>query len=172
MPNTANNTVDAIMVLAGDIVPQIEASWACIIEVDTEIMQEAWARANLTLGHVELDQPNEIKQAAHYAFWIRKLKPLRVLNLSELAATTNELAALGMIRGHVDGMQETMPQGRRLYVNETFALLAAIGIVRHSGYGIGLSHEKKFNDLAISLRYHSFSPSALTGMLMAYVQNP
>lgn len=154
--------------MATEIVPKIETTWGCLIELDLEVLQEAAARADLTIGHVGIQFPNALKQAAHYAFWLRKLKPLRVLNVAEHAEVTRQLIADRMLSGSVDKVQSTVPPPRRLYVNEAFALLAAIGIARSGGYSAKLN-ESIFNDLVVSLRYNSFSPSALTAMLNAYV---
>ena len=171
MPQPTLSAASSILDLAEAIVPMIETKWGCIIEVDNEILQEAAGRALLTIEHVGLDDPNEIKQAGHYAFWVRKLKPLRVVNLDEMVLACNQLEATGLLKGAPTVSQAIVPPGRRLYVNETFALLAAIGIAREGNYRIELT-AKEFNDLAVSLRYHSFSPSALSAILMAYVTSP
>jgi hypothetical protein len=161
-------SASSILELAEALVPQIETSWGCIIELDIEVLQEAAGRAQLTIEHVGMDNPNEIKQAGHYAFWIRKLKPLRVVNIEELAGACDQLVAKGLLKGQLTAIQAIVPPGRRLYVNEAFALLAAVGFAYEGGYRIDFT-AKEFNDLAVSLRYHSFSPSALSAILMAYV---
>lgn len=162
-------TASSILDLAEVVVPAIENAWGCIIELDNEVLHEAAGRALLTIDHVGLSQPNEIKQAGHYAFWIRKLKPLRVLHLDELAEVVRQLTQCGLVTGGISAVQSVLPPVRRLYVNEAFALLAAIGIARRGGYRVNLT-SAIFNDLAVSLRYHSFSPSALSAMLMAYTR--
>jgi hypothetical protein len=151
MTDITLETAKSVLALAVNIIPQIEAKWGCIIEVDDAILQEAAGRALLTIEHVRLKEPNAIKQAGHYAFWIRKLKPLRVVNLEQHVAP-----------------QSIVPPARRLYVNEVFAIVAAIGIARAGGYSIAMD-PAVLNDLAVSLRYHSFSPNALSAILNAYV---
>lgn len=169
MPEPTLSAASSILELAEHIVPQIEATWGCLLELDTEVLQEAAGRALLTIEHVGLAQPNAIKQAGHYAFWIRKLKPLRVVNLDEHVEATRQLIAQALLRGEISAVQSIVPPGRRLYVNEAFALIAAVGIARDGGYNIEIT-APVFNDLAVSLRYHSFSPSALSSMLNAYVR--
>jgi hypothetical protein len=169
MPSPSLNDASSILDLVTEIVPKLEANWGCIIEADKEILQEAAGRARLTIDHVGMRQPNEIKQAGHYAFWLRKLKPLRVLVLDELAQTVAELERMTYLQGGVTTVQSVVPPGRRLYVNEAFALLAAIGIAKAGGYRMEITPEI-FNDLTTSLRYHSFSPSAFSAILMAYVK--
>ncbi|MGE5503266.1 MAG: hypothetical protein ACM31L_02475 [Actinomycetota bacterium] len=162
-------SAQSILDLAEAIIPMIERTWGCIIALDNEVLQEAAGRALLTIGHVGMEDPNEIKQAGHYAFWIRKLKPLSVVNLDELVSASAQLAEKGLLRGSITAPQSIIPHARRLYLNEAFALIAAIGIAKNGGYDIELN-AKQFNDLTVSLRYHSFSPSALSALLMAYVK--
>ena len=77
--------------LALAVVPQMESSLGCIIAVDNAILEEASLRAGVTIGQITINQPNELKQAGHYAFWLRKLKPLKIVDLSELKETIIEL---------------------------------------------------------------------------------
>lgn len=159
----------SIIDLAEQVVPLIESAWGCLIEADQEILEEAAGRADLTLEHVGMEQPNEIKQAGHYAFWLRKLKPLRILDPVEHAEVTEQLVAQNFLKGGVHSAQSMPRHARRLYVNEAFSLVAAIGIARTGGIDIAIS-PSVFNDLTVNLRYHSFSPSALSSMLNAYAR--
>jgi len=158
-----------IVGLAMELVPRLEVSWGCIINVDLEVLQEAAGRAMLTIEHVGMEQPNEIKQAGHYAFWIRKLKPLTVVDLNQLKEAVDELAEQALLKGKIEAVQGTVPPSRRRFVNEMFALLSAIGIAKAGNYNIEMT-STKLHDLAVNLRYHSFSPSALSSMLMAFVK--
>lgn len=106
--------------LAKSIVPKIEERWGCIISLDLEILQEAAGRGLLTLDHVGLEKPNRLKQAGHFAFWIRKLKPLAVVNLSEFPDLIDELKGRELLGGdgRVTAGQDIVPPPRKRFVSE------------------------------------------------------
>lgn len=139
-----------------------------MIQLDASVLEEAAIRSLLTLDQVSLDKPSEVKQAGHLAFWLKKLKPLQIIDLKELKAAVDALAGRGLVSGRIDKAQD-IPPPRTRFVNETFAILAAVGIARSCGYRICLS-APDFHDLSTSLRYHSFSPSALIAILAAHCQ--
>lgn len=156
--------------LAEELVPGIEAAWGCLIMADRKILDEVGARAALTIGQVNMKEPNELKQAGHIAFWIRKLKPLSIIDPADMAAIIEEMALKGLVRGAVQSAQSVAKKPMRfLYVNEFFALLAAIGICRDARKEVTMP-ANVIHDIAVSLRYHSFSPSAITAMLSAYLR--
>lgn len=171
MPQFDINGASKVTALAEKIIPEIETNWGCIIALDSELLCEAEWRARITLEHVGMVEPNEVKQAGHYAFWIRKLKPLRIVNLESLADEVRQLSKIKMVDGDINRVQDIVTPilARRLFINETFALLAAIGIAGEGGHYVEMS-AKPFHDLVVSLRYHSFSPSAISALLMAYVR--
>jgi len=153
------------------IVPRLEKSWSLILEVDMKTLQEAYLRADHTLSGVELDAPNHLKQAAHICFWIRKLKPLKVFRFQSFQDAFVELQEKNLIRGelhHID--TQDPPPPRAIYVNEIFAILVAIGVIADGGDVVDLN-KWQVNDLAVSLRYHSYSPSALGAIIGAHVRN-
>ena len=153
------------------IVPRLEKSWSLILEADSKILQEAYLRADHTLLGVELDAPNHLKQAAHVCFWIRKLKPLKVFRTQSFQDAFVEMQERGLIRGELYNIDHPSPPPRRsIYINEIFALLVAIGIIADGGDVVDLN-KWQVNDLAVSLRYHSFSPNALAAIIGAHVRN-
>ncbi|GAA4253270.1 hypothetical protein GBZ26_14325 [Azospirillum formosense] len=156
--------------LIKSIVPKIETSFGCVIEVDAQVLEEAKIRAAETLIHINMDSPNEIKQAGHYAFWIRKLKPIRIINLAELRSAVDHLSQQGLIRGKIEEIQcSAKPQQAWMFVNELFAVLAALAIAKTGGYDVQID-KRSLHDLATTMRYHSFSPGALVAVLWAKVK--
>lgn len=153
--------------LAQGIIPKIEKKWDCLIEVDNKILGEAAARAFITLDHLEIENPNPYKQAGHFGFWIRKLKPARVVNLKNFQNLFCQLRDEDLIKGNMEDIETEEPKPRFKFVNETFGILAAIGIIKNiEGTGPKLGADE-FQDLVTNLRYHSFSPSALAAILIA-----
>jgi hypothetical protein len=155
--------------LASSIIPQIEVSLGCIIAVDAAVVEEADARSVITIRQIAIDQPNEIKQAGHYAFWIRKLKPLKIIDLVELKETIVELQKLSLVKGSIEQTQSIQcpPSDASMFINELFAILVAIAICRTGGYRVTIE-KQAMHDLATTLRYSSFSPAAISAILQAY----
>ena len=155
--------------LALSIIPQIEVSLGCIIAVDAAVIGEAGARAGITIRQISVDQPNEIKQAGHYAFWIRKLKPLKIIDLVELKETIVELGKLSSVKGSIEQTQSIQcpPSDAAMFINELFAILVAIAICKTGGYRVTME-KHAMHDLATTLRYSSFSPAAISAVLQAY----
>jgi hypothetical protein len=155
--------------LALAIVPQIETSLGCIIAVDAAILEEAAIRAEITIRQIAIHQPNELKQAGHYAFWIRKLKPLKIVDLVELRETIVELEKLSLIKGSIDQVQSIQcpSPDASMFINELFAIVAAIAICRTGKFTVNMETQA-MHDLATTLRYSSFSPTALSAILQAY----
>ncbi len=155
--------------LALAIVPQIEISLGCIIAVDAAILEEAAIRAEITIRQIAIHQPNELKQAGHYAFWIRKLKPLKIVDLVELRETIVELEKLSLIKGSIDQVQSIQcpSPDASMFINELFAIVAAIAICRTGKFMVNMETQA-MHDLATTLRYSSFSPTALSAILQAY----
>lgn len=158
---------ESVVDLARIIVPKIEKKWDCIIDVDRKVLQEAAMRALITLDHLGIEQPNNFKQAGHIGFWIRKLKPLRFVNLKSFQEMFCSLRDSDLIKGHMEDVPVKEPGYRTNYVNETFAVLAAIGHVSAAAQGTPHMPKHVFNDLVTNLRYHSFSPSAFATILEA-----
>lgn len=156
--------------LACAVILEIEKNWECVIEVDLKILEEAVLRAEQTLNHVGIDAPNHIKQAGHFAFWIRKLKPIRVMHLRYFQEIFAQMVEGKLIKGKMDdvGSEDTKPRAR--YVNEIFALSVALAILKKGMPGIRFNlNPAIMNDLAVSMRYHSFSPSAMSAILEARI---
>lgn len=93
-----------IAAFAEAIVPKLERAWGCLVEADFAILQEAAERAKLSIKGSDHTDPNSLKRAGHYAFWIRKLKPLRIVYLDVMADQVKELAKLGFIQGEITGV--------------------------------------------------------------------
>ena len=156
--------------LALAIVPQIETSLGCIIAVDAQyFLEEAGIKAEITIRQIAIHQPNELKQAGHYAFWIRKLKPLKFIDLVELRETIAELQRLSLIKGSIDQVQliQCPSPDASLFINELFAIVAAIAICRTGKFTVHIE-KQAMHDLATTLRYSSFSPTAVGAILQAY----
>lgn len=155
--------------LALAIVPKIEASLGCIIAVDAAILEEAGLRAGITISQIAITQPNELKQAGHYAFWIRKLKPLKIVDLVELRETIFELEKLSLVKGSIEQVQSIQipSPDSSIFINEMFAIVVAIAISRTGGFSINIETQP-MHDLATTLRYSSFSPAAVSAILQAY----
>lgn len=155
--------------LAQAIVPQMETSLGCIIAVDAAILEEAVMRARITINQIAINQPNELKQAGHYAFWIRKLKPLKIVDLAELKEMVNGLRELALIRGSLDQVQSiTQPSpSSSMFINELFSIAVAIGISRTGGFMANIPSQP-MHDLATTLRYNSFSPAAVSAIIQAH----
>ena len=153
--------------LAKDIVPKIEKKWNCLIDLDQKILGEAAAQASATLGHIGVEQPNHFKQAGHFGFWIRKLKPLRVIDLKNFQDLFCQLRDEDIITGRLNHIKYEPPASRCRFVNEVFGVLVAIGIIKSSEGTAPELTENDLHDLVANLRYHSFSPSAFAAILEA-----
>jgi len=82
--------VDVIHAGADKVVKKLPGS---IIIQDNAIIEECAARASRTLAGYNMSGevsglhkklPNHFKEAGHYVYWIRKLKPLRVVDFSTI----------------------------------------------------------------------------------------
>jgi hypothetical protein len=155
--------------LALAIAPQIEAALGCVIAVDAAILEEAAIRAEITIKQISIVQPNELKQAGHYAFWIRKLKPLKIVDLAVLKETIDQLEELALIRGSITEIQSipNPPPNSSIFINELFATLAAFAIARTGKFMVSIE-AASMHDLATTLRYNSFSPAALSAIIQAH----
>lgn len=165
-----DEAIAGLRLFAERIIPEIEREWGCVIEIDHAILDESAIKACETIDHVPKASPNELKQASHFAFWLRKLKPLRVINLNSLQRSIDQLNTDGLIVGKISSVQSIyVPDASRyLFVNELFAIYVASGICRQADHEISLT-AATINDLAVSLRYNSFSPSAISAILTAHL---
>jgi hypothetical protein len=155
--------------LAHNIVPHIESSLGCIIAVDAAILQEARMRAEITIKQIAIKQPSELKQAGHYAFWIRKLKPLKIVDLVELKEMIVELEKTGLIKGSIEQVQSiALPSpDSSIFINELFAVVAAIAIAKTGNFAVKME-KAPMHDLTTTLRYNSFSPAAVSAIIQAH----
>ncbi len=116
----------------------------CSIQVFREVYEEACEKAEDYLGN--LRQPNIIKVAGYYGFWLRKLKPFYVATsdgeCSMCVANINELASL---------MFGSILISQKSHLQDRLPLLSADFI----------------NDLVASLRFNTFSPQSLTMLFQA-----
>jgi hypothetical protein len=154
--------------LAHKIVPEIESSLGCIIAVDAAILEEAFMRAQITINQIAIKQPSELKQAGHYAFWIRKLKPLKIVDLVELKEMIIGLEKLDLIKGSIEQIKSPLPRPKSsVFINELFAIMAAISIARTGKFLVNIQ-EISLHDLTTTLRYNSFSPAAVSAIIQAH----
>lgn len=158
--------------IATSTVPMMESSIGCIIAIDAGILEEATKRAEITIGQIAIDQPSELKQAGHYAFWARKLKPLRIIDLAELKDTVEQLKGLTLLKGSITEIQDipTPPPDSSLFINELFAILVAVSVARTGGFNVKIEAQP-MHDLATTLRYNSFSPAAVSAILQPHATN-
>lgn len=152
--------------LADRIIPLIEESWGCLVLLDGLVFGEAITRAESTISSIDHEEPNHFKQAGHYAFWIRKLKPLSVADTDAYQNAFDYFREKGLIQGEMAVIMRHVPKVRGSYISEIFAIIVAIGMVRRYGVELDLNKDR-INDLAVNLRYHSFSPSSFSAILEA-----
>lgn len=130
-----------LLVRAGDFA---EKYLECDSEIDFRIARECFMYAGHSLrGLRETKAPNEYKQAGHYTFWARKLKPF--YNITSMAETDEA-------NGERPGP---------LYFNEFTALLLGISVLGAHKHSVPTPYSI-LHEMTVSLRYRSFSPGALT----------
>lgn len=113
---------------------------------DNKIIHECAARASVTLREYNMSGegeeqddparpvalPNFFKEAGHYAYWIARLKPLRLVNFTMISETLNRLN----IEHDRDALQQQMQKTRRrdllLLLNEYAAYYVAKAIIYRS----------------------------------------
>ena len=163
----------ALVLLAKKVVPEIEALLGFHTELNHKVAIESALKAFQTLHHTGIDKPNEFKQAGHFAFWIRKLKPLRVVDLRSFQNMYALLREKNLLKGttsmeFISAPPEPPPEAR--FINEIFAIFSAIGIIRNGRPGCPSRLDPPtLNDLIVNLRYHSYSPSAVGAIIESRV---
>lgn len=159
-----------LLSLVSPAVDRFEKLYGWTILVDSKVLEECGDKALETLGKLSgIPKPNALKMAGHLAFWIRKLKPFSLYNRDE---QIDLLASLG-----VASPASLLPPGpsptgfSALMVNELIAISVACGFVEtYHSPKVSLTASAPFiNDLAVGLRYHSYSPSSLAILLEAMV---
>ena len=128
--------------------------------MDKEVAEEVILKAEECLQKIAgIDEPNTLKVAGHYAFWIRKLKPFRVFKIGVLVEMLN---ARGIAHNIDSAACEQTSAGvaLHLYLNEMIAVRYATALIKQRGIRLSLRPEL-LHDLVTSLRYNSYSPSAL-----------
>lgn len=152
--------LDEAFAFLDDARRRVEIELKCSILHDREISEEAVLEAEKGFGSIPgVPNPNHFKVAGHIAFWVRKLKPFRVFRISTVIHFLEER---GIQHPFPPEMVRTEESGNplHLFVNEMIAARAAFGIIRAHGTVLRPKPEL-VHDLITSLRYHSFSPSAI-----------
>lgn len=152
--------LDEAFAFLDDARRRVEGELGCSILHDREIAEEAILEAEKGFGSIPgIPHPNHFKVAGHIAFWVRKLKPFRVFRFSTVIQYLDER---GIAHPFPPEMSRPEESGNplHLFVNEMIAARVAFGIIRANGTVLRPRPEL-VHDLITSLRYHSFSPSAI-----------
>jgi hypothetical protein len=141
------------------------------------VFEEVMIRSNEVLERFSSAgcNPSCFKRAGHYAFWLRKLKPFRVLDVSALK---NDLEAFGIKNCDFTSIAEAEPEppieeNAALFVNEMIAAWTGFGLVNHllheemDGKVKTVLSSKTFVDFYMGFRYRVYSPDAMVMILEA-----
>lgn len=167
-------TLDDIKSLVGRGVAEIERLFNWDVLVDPKALEacDVWARK--TLDQMDgIDSPDEFKMAGHYAFWIRKLKPFSLYNSDDLTQLFTSLGKSETDTRAFLPMHVAPPTGLKAqFVNELISVAVAGGILEYFGHRlkVGELPTKFLHDWVVGLRYHSYSPSALSILVEGIVQ--
>ncbi|MBF0324871.1 hypothetical protein [Magnetospirillum moscoviense] len=163
--------------------------------MDNKIVEDCAIQARQSLASYNMDSskgvhsaPNHFKEAGHYAYWVRKLKPLQVVSLSGLV---DMLSDCGIVCDCRNGSLPADNPGVVL-VNEYAALHVARAIVRavEQRHYDALDQNGKVNeqmrrqfqefrsvvnrrlkrmsdDILMSIRYNSHSPNSMAILMEA-----
>lgn len=152
--------LDEAFAFLDDARRRVEIELQCPILHDREISEEAVLEAEKGFGSIPgIPNPNHFKVAGHIAFWVRKLKPFRVFRFSTFIQYLDEREIAHPFPPEMAQADES-GSPLHLFVNEMIAARAAFGIIRAHGTVLRPKPEL-VHDLITSLRYHSFSPSAI-----------
>lgn len=122
--------------------------------VDVHTLREALSKARDTIKHEpQVKGPDEIKQAAHKAFWVRKLKPFS----AEFVENKPPADGKGEMIGY-------------MYLNELAALLFGMSILEMYGHK-PIIHLELCHDFVTSMRYSSYSPSSMRTIFQVLCNN-
>jgi hypothetical protein len=148
---------------------QVEKQLSCSILHDRQIGEEViiWARKGFG-SSPGTPNPNPFTIAAHLAFWIRKLKPFRILRLSAFVAYLDERRVPNPFTAAMLE-RENQEDPKTIFVNEMIAVNIAFGIIRSAGIPLKPKPDL-VQDFIVSLRYHSFSPNAMLIILESMVE--
>lgn len=113
-----------------------------------------------------VNDPNCLKVAGAFAFWIRKLKPFRFIGARELA----DYAAIGIqcvLNVEILG-EKGDDHGAHLFVNEILAVAIGCSIASNDQQQvIDLFSDRLYHDLIVGLRYRAYSENAVAMVLEA-----
>lgn len=159
-----------LLKLVQPAIAQFESLFGWTVLIDAKVLEECGKKTVETLGKLNgVPTPNALKTAGHLAFWIRKLKPFSLYNRQE---------QLKLLKGlGVKNPESVLPSGSSpsgfaaMTINELIAISVACGVVEQFHLPkVSLSPSASLvNDLAVGLRYHSYSPSSLAILFEAMV---
>jgi hypothetical protein len=165
------------------------------VAINGPILQDAFYSARTSLGfyNIEPANINHYKEAAHIAYWIHKLKPLRCpppLNIRIIL--TNVVRAVedsffgtqSRFEAEYVKAADAFRSHRCLPINEVVALYMVSDMIRVAQLEaadsfsarvkaplvakIDIVHERfnqNFRDLVLSLRYHNYSARAFSSLI-------
>lgn len=152
----------------------VDREFSVSVVMNREIAEEAASKAEEGLDAIPgIPQPNALKVAAQYAFWVRKLKPCRVLKLQPLADRLKHKGVVFHPDVEKSLQEEADAAGNPLhiFVNELIAVRLALSILEERGFRVRPSADM-VHDLITTLRYHSFSSNSIRMILEGMVQAP
>jgi len=169
MNQRVHNELDGAFKLLDGVRCQVEKQLSCSILHDRQIGEEVilWARKGFRSSS-GAPSPSPFVIAAHLAFWIRKLKPFRILRLSAFVAYLDERHVPNPFTAAMLE-RENLENPKTIFVNEMIAVNIAFGIIRSAGFSLKPKPDL-VQDFVVSLRYHSFSPNALLIILESMVE--
>jgi hypothetical protein len=169
MTKRVHDELDGAFRLLDGVRCEVERQLSCSILHDRQIGEEVilWARKGFKSGSGS-PRPSPFVIAAHLAFWIRKLKPFRILRLSAFVAYLDERHVPNPFTENMLE-RESLENPKTIFVNEMIAVNIAFGIIRSAGFSLKPKPDL-VQDFIVSLRYHSFSPNSILIILESMIE--
>ncbi|MBF0166716.1 MAG: hypothetical protein HQL45_03720 [Alphaproteobacteria bacterium] len=145
------------------VILKMQGKFCWQIMIDGGALEECVVMTHRSLKSLQnVPAPNQFKKAGHYAYWIRKLKPLQVITETKLREILIKAGKVKEIE--LTGMSSCKPRPGDRYVNEIFAFCVGAGIIKAYPLGgkVVRIKENMFNDLIVTCRYETYSPSSLS----------